>query len=435
MTKDLTAILIPKGQLDEPQIRQILVERGLGDVFLRIAPLDAVGLLQIEVQEAHEGLPCEDPDLVGRFSKGGRAAFVHVNHTAKQAIVHAFEDGASQPGFIGAPGEELAAKLSAALGIEVALDAITSADDGSRVGIGLTSSRTVVLAGDSVLSVPPGMPTDLHSFAFHDRGAGVDEEEERLALFAFDPHALDTLWSLPGRALAEKITAAPPGRFGPLDRLRAEVAASLSALGEKSPMELRATELRALELCALEAGRVFAGGDNVSYWDERVLPMFALAAETPVFDPSELEDLDDSDSVLHAMVEVLPYAAPPGGEGAMLALLSDAELGPLAPWARPGQEYRGAIFTLRPERLLAQVRSLEGAKLKTRMETFERAWYRAARPGQPEGDPYDLWRRARAEEGQNDTDRFLRDWTELRIVLEVAAENRLQPALLFYEGV
>lgn len=434
MAKDLTAILIPKGQLDEAAIRAILVERGLGDVFVRVVPLDAVGLTQIEVQEAHEGLPCEDPDLVGRFSKGGRAVFVHVNHTAKQAIVHAFEAGEPKPGFVGAPGDELTGHLKAALGQELAIDAITSADDGSRIGIGLTATRTVALVRGSALTVPPGMPTDFHSFGFHDRGAGVHDEEERLALFAFDPRALDELWSLPGSALAQKIADAPAGRFGPLEPQRARVAQALAALGEKSPKEAQLDDVRALELCALEAGRVFGSGDNVSYWDERVLPMFALASEDPVFDPSEIEDLDDSDSLLHAMVEVLPFAAPPGGEGGMLALVADAELGPLAPWVKPGEEARGAIFTLHPERLLAQLRAFEGPHLKALMEKFEHAWYRAARPGQPEGDAYELWKRARAEEGQKDTDRFLHDWTDLRIVLEIAAGNRLKPALLFYEG-
>ena len=107
---------------------------------------------------------------------------------------------------------------------------------------------------------------------------------------------------------------------------------------------------------------------------------------------------------------------------------------PLAPWARPGEEYAGSVFLVKPDRLLERVRSLDGRKLQGVIEKFERAWYRAARPGMPEGDAFDTWRRAKAEEGQPDVQRFFKDWTELRIVLEIAAANQLLVALFFYEG-
>jgi len=59
------------------------------------------------VHDPRRGLPTEDPALVGRFSKGGRSTFVHVNHSAKQAMVHGFIDGRPNEGFAGAPGDEL----------------------------------------------------------------------------------------------------------------------------------------------------------------------------------------------------------------------------------------------------------------------------------------------------------------------------------------
>jgi hypothetical protein len=68
------------------------------------------------------------------------------------------------------------------------------------------------------------------------------------------------------------------------------------------------------------------------------------------------------------------------------------------------------------------------------MEKLERAWYRAARPGQPEGDAFATFRRAIAHEGEADFQRVLRDWAELRLVLELAASNQLAVALFFYEG-
>jgi hypothetical protein len=162
--------------------------------------------------------------------------------------------------------------------------------------------------------------------------------------------------------------------------------------------------------------------------------MFSLSTSDPVIDPADVEELDSCDSLLHAMVEVQPYAAPPGGEGHLVHSLSDGELAPLAPWAKAGEVYQGTVFLLAYERLLPLVRSLDGPKLRAQMERFERAWYRAARPGQPEGDAFETFRKAHAEEGAKDIERFVRNWTELRICLELANANQLKAAVLFYEG-
>jgi hypothetical protein len=132
-------------------------------------------------------------------------------------------------------------------------------------------------------------------------------------------------------------------------------------------------------------------------------------------------------------VETLPFAAPPDGEGPLLASLSPAELRPLWPGARAGEEHAGALFVLMPERLLSLVRQLDGRRLTAAIEAFGRSWYRALRPGHPEGDAYQGWRRAKDEEGQPDFERFVNDWAELRACLEIAAANRLDVALLFYQ--
>ena len=77
---------------------------------------------------------------------------------------------------------------------------------------------------------------------------------------------------------------------------------------------------------------------------------------------------------------------------------------------------------------------LEGAKLSDqRMDRFEKAWYQAARGTPPKGDAYETWRRIKVEQGERDIERFIVDWTELRIVLELAAANQLAVGLLFYE--
>ena len=71
-----------------------------------------------------------------------------------------------------------------------------------------------------------------------------------------------------------------------------------------------------------------------------------------------------------------------------------------------------------------------GGGSATRPRPFARAWYRALRPGQPEGDAYKTWRQAKEEEGQKALDRFVADWAELRACLEIAAANQLDVALL-----
>jgi hypothetical protein len=431
MSGDLTAILIPQGQLDERTVWELVAKHRSADVLVRVAPLSAVGLTQIEVHDTRRGLPTEDPELVGRLSKGGKAVFVHFNHAAKQVMVHGFVDGVASKGFAGAPGGEAAAQLVQEVG--AGLDAILAADDGSRIGFGVASSRTVAIVKGRVIAVPPGTPTGFNSFAFHDRGAGLDEGQERMALFAFDRARA---FAEAGETWAARVGMAPAGAFGPLEGARAEAQAALAALGATSIAEARLPVQRALEVVAFGAALAWAGGEQVSYWDERVLPMFALlsGAEPPtaVIDAAEAEALDDdTEGLLHAMVETLPYAAPPGGEGALLSQLSPSETHPLSPWAAAA-EHAGSIFILDAERLLRLVRRLDGPKLNAAVDSFARLWYRAARPGQPEGDALATWRQAKEEEGAADFERFIADWAELRATLEIAAANRLDVALLFY---
>ena len=435
MANDLTAILVPAGQLDAARVHAIVLDSGRRAALVRVAPLPSLSLMQIEVHDPQRGMPTEDPDLVARLSRGGRATFVHVNHSAKQAMVHGFVDGNANEGFAGAPGDDFATRLRAETGVD--LEALGAADDGTRLGIGIAASHTVALIRSRALAVPVGTPTGLDSFFFHDRGRGLqdgEEHEERLAFFAFDrARAFDH----PGGELAAIIAAAPAGALGPLEGARAEALAALEALGARTPAQARLAAPRALELCAYAAAMAWAGGDQVSYWDGRVLPLFAIAGSTapptPVLDHADAEELDDeTESLLEAMVETLPFAAPPDGEGPLLTQLSAAEVRPLAPWAQPGQEHAGAVFTLRPERLLSLVRQLDGARLTGCAEIFARAWYRALRPGQPEGDAYATWRKAKEEEGAADLERFVQDWAELRACLELAVANQLDVALLFY---
>jgi hypothetical protein len=378
------------------------------------------------------GMPTENPERVGRFSAGGRATFVHVNHSAKQAMVHGFVDGKGNEGFAGSPGDDFEARLLKEAGHGLA--ALHDADDGTRLGIGVASSNTVALYKRRALVVPQGTPTGLDSFRFHDRGNAIDERQDRIAFFAFDRKET---FAVEARTWVERLSGAPAGWFGPLEATREAAFAELSTTEVGRSVADARLSARALELVAFGAALAWAGGDELAYWDERVLPLFAICGvekpAAPVIDNNEAEELDnETESLLEAMCETLPFAAPPDGEGPVLTQLSPAELMPLAPWAQAGEETAGSIFLLRAERLLALVRAVDGRRLGNAAETFARAWYRALRPGQPEGDAYKTWRQAKEEEGSKELDRFVADWAELRACLEIAVANRLDVGLLIY---
>jgi hypothetical protein len=378
------------------------------------------------------GMPNEDPALVQRFSHGGQATFVHVNHSAKQAMVHRFLDGRGDEGFAGAPGDEYTERLRTEAGADLA--ALHAADDGTRLGIGVAASHTVALYKQRVLAIPVGTPTGLDSFRFHDRGDALEDRQERVAFFAFDRKET---FAVEARLWAQRLSGAPAGWFGPLEGAREQVFAELETCNPGRSIADAKVSTRALELVAFGASLAWAGGDELTYWDERVLPLFAICSSdkppAPVLEPSEAQELDDeTESLLEAMVETLPFAAPPDGEGPVLTALSPAELLPLAPWAQAGEEHAGSIFLLRAERLLSLTRAIDGRRLGNAAENFALAWYRALRPGQPQGDAYKTWRQAKEDEGHKDLDRFVADWAELRACLEIAAANRLDVALLIY---
>src|SRR2546430_7943371 len=62
---------------------------------------------QLEVLEGPTGLPAVAPALVEALSKDDhKAMFLHVNHEAKQALLHAYEDGVEVASFTGEPRSE-----------------------------------------------------------------------------------------------------------------------------------------------------------------------------------------------------------------------------------------------------------------------------------------------------------------------------------------
>ncbi|MSP62285.1 MAG: hypothetical protein EXR72_18530 [Myxococcales bacterium] len=426
MPRDLTAILVPSDQQDTDSIRRAVA--GYGDSWLRVRPLAGLGLTQIELLDPG-GLPRIDPALVIALSLGERrATFVHVNHAAGQALIHWFRGGKEMEGWAGE-----AAGLDERLGRAVGrtLEELHAGDDGTRVGFGVAASGSVALVRGRSLTTPTGAPTGLGSFGFHDRGVQRSPGDgDRVALCAFDAEALRRAWhDVPGADLAARVEALPAHAVGPLAGVREAARVALAALRDRPPAEAGLHAVTALELVALSETWIFGAGEAVRWIDERLLPLFSLSSGDPsIDDGDEAEELEGRASVLEAMSEVLPYASP---EGSVMEQIDDDEVRPLAPWARPNEEYIGSIFVLRAERLRKLVGGLDGRDLAARVDRFYRAWWKAGHDG-PTGEEFEAWRTGLDQRGAQDIERFLAGWAEWRTVLEMAAENGLQPALVFY---
>lgn len=422
--RDLTCVLVDSDAHDADSIRRAVDGGGYGDGWLRVKALGGqLALTQIELLDAG-GLPRIDPALVAALSDGDRrAVFVHVNHPAKQALVHRFVAAKEIEGWLGDPAE-LDGKLREAIGRS--LDEILAGDDGTRAGFGQAASSTTCSSRARRLVVPPGTPTALGSFAFHDRAAG--SSSDRVALVAFDARAARTAWSTAtGAELAARVGSLTANRVGPLGGVLAQARDSLAAIGDATPEAAGLADVTALELVTLTESYVYGGGEGVSFVDERLLPLFSLSSGDPAIDDDEeAAELEARASVLEAMGEVLPYASP---EGSVLEQIDDGELTPLAPWARPGEEYVGSIFLLDGERLRRLLTAMDGPDLAARVDRFYRVWWRA---GHEASAGFDEWRAALDAKGAADVQRFFAAWAEWRALLGMAAANQLQTALVFY---
>src|SRR5262249_34111673 len=157
----------------------------------------------------------------------------------------------------GSPGDDFGARLRAEAGAE--LTAIHDADDGTRLGIGVASSHTVALYKGRMLAIPPGTPTGLDSFRFHDRGTAIEERQERVAFLGFDRNEA---CSVEARTWAERLSGAPAGWFGPLEGTREAVFAELATTEVGRRVVDAKLSTRALELVAFGAALAWSGGDE-----------------------------------------------------------------------------------------------------------------------------------------------------------------------------
>jgi hypothetical protein len=449
MPADLTAILLPlppRGPSPDHLINQI-AQHGSSATWVRLCPFDKLEIHQLEILEGNTGLPAVSPALLVALSEGGgKALFVHVNHQAKQVLMHAFEDGIEVKSYRGEPGEEFEQTFHELVGHSV--DEIVAADDGTRIGFGQAASRTAAITRGRLLLVPAGTPTGLGTFTFHDRGhdrpselqiTDADEDDEsdttRVAFFAFDGGLISQAFGeVPGPQLAQVVGSAPLEVVGPLIELRDATAAELNNL--QTPPGKASTHpawhTHAFELLALAHAGVYAGGDTAKFIDQKLLAVLAIGDATPVVDADDAEELEEMPSVLDALIEVLPCPKPPGGYGPLLENLGPDEIGALVPWAKPNEPYDGAVFVVRPDRLLPLVRSFDGNKLGARLDRFCRALYTARYGDIADEEAYRKWRAGLEQKSRPDIERLLTAWAELRIVLELASVNQMAVGVLVY---
>lgn len=457
MPADITAILLPlppRGPSPDHIINvvaQAAQQSGQSASWLRLAPLEKVDIHQLEVLDGGSGLPAVSPVLLTGLSQGGnKAMFVHVNHQAKQALMHAFEDGVEVATYSGEVTPEFEEQFKELVGHSI--DELAAEDDGTRVGFGQAASRTAAIVRGRMIVVPTGTPTGLGSFAFHDRGYDRDDEPSqiqltdadsdddegdttRAAFFAFDGGLIAQAFTeLPGQHLSQVIGSAQPEVLGPLSELRDATAKQLATV-QNPPGQAKdhpAWHTSAFELLALAHGGVFAGGDTVKFIDQKLLPILAIGEAAPIIDADDAAEVDDLPSILDAMIEVLPCPKPPGGYGSLLENIGPDELGALVPWAKPGQAYDGSVFLVKADRLLQLVRGFDAQRLAGRLDKFCRALYTAKFGALTDEQAYLQWRAGWEQRSAKDIERLLLAWAELRVVLELAAVNQMNIGLVVY---
>ena len=448
MSQDLTAILLPQPPRgpNPDTVVNIVAQNSPPTAWVRLSPLEKLEVQQLEVMDGATGLPAVSPAMLVALSQnGGKAMFVHVNHPGKQALLHAFEDGIEVASYTGEPNEAFVAEFQKLVGHSV--DDVVGADDGTRVGFGQAATRTAALVRGRLLMVPPGTPTGLGSFVFHDRGfdapsnlivTGTDDEPAettRAAFFAFDGNLIHQAFNqIPGGQLAQVLGGAPEDVLGPLMELRDSTTKALSQ-HQTPPGQAKdhpAWHTHTFELLALSHAGVFGGGDTLKFLDQKLLAILNIGDATPIIDADDAEELEEMPSVLDAMIDVLPCPKPPGGYGPLFENIGPEEIGALVPWAKPGQPYDGAVFLLKPDRLLELARSFDANRLGQRLERFCRALYSAKMGDDVQEEAYLQWRSDWEQKSQKDIERLLLAWAEFRVVLEIAAQNRLNVGLAVY---
>jgi hypothetical protein len=438
-------------------LRQVLLRAGLDGAWLRVATVTAsqnggaaLGLLCAEVTAFGSHQAVGDLSTLRALSEGGRTAFFLAFAGNEDRVVYeAYCDGARVGGWEGVRREYPAAVDPGADDAESSsqrafnatfrghtgqdFDALLGSDAGWPIADHGTRPGTEAFFLGRRLKVPAGTPKLLDLFRFRDRGDAAGGEH--MALLAVDVDAAArVLKSAPAGTLAQVLGRLDEGaayRIGPFTHALKDVAAEVAAMPAEEPVVNAAPSVDLVELVTMGHSGGCTAGDTVEFFDKVFFPLLNLydLEKVPPFWDEEVSSLEQY-GCLRAMAEVLPYAAP---EGQLLESFGDEEVKPLSPVHVSQGEYAGALFLVDRSRLRVLLGNFDGETFLERLERFRSDWWRAGHRDEPVTG-YQAWCRVRDLLDREDVARFATTLAEMKAVVGLCDENRLELAVIFYEA-
>ncbi|MBI5480955.1 MAG: hypothetical protein HY906_19000 [Deltaproteobacteria bacterium] len=438
-------------------LRQVLLQAGLDGAWLRVTEVTAsqngdaaLGLLCAEVTAFGSDQAVGDLTTLRALSEGGRTAFFLAFAGNEDRVAYeVYRDGARIGGWQGVrreypavvdPGagdaESSAQRAFNAFfrghtGLE--FDALLGSDAAWPIMDHGTRPGTEAFFLGRRLKVPEGTSKLLDLFRFRDRGGAA--EGDHMAFLAVDiAAATRVLKNAPAGTLAQVLGRLDEGaayRIGPFTHAAKEVAAEAAAMPAEEPAANADPSVDLIELVAMGHTGGGTAGDTVEYFDQVFFPLLNLydLEKVPPLWEEEVASLEQH-GCLRAMAEVLPYAAP---EGQLLDSFGDEEVKPLAPGHVSDGEYSGALFLVDRARLRVLLGNFDGASFMEKLEKFRSAWWRAGHRDEPVAH-YLAWRQARDPLDREDIERFATTLAEIKAVVGLCDENRLEMAVVFYEA-
>jgi hypothetical protein len=438
-------------------LRQTLLQTGIDGAWLRVAEVKAstnggaaLGLLCAEVTAFGSDQAVGDLATLRALSDGGRTAFfVAFAGNEDRVAYEVYRDGARVGGWEGVRREYPAAVDPNAVDPEssaqrafnalfrghtgLEFDALLGSDAAWPIMEHGTRPGTEAFFLGRRLKVPEGTSKLLDLFRFRDRGGAT--EGDHLAFVAIDIQAATrVLKNAPAGTLAQvlgRLDESAAYRIGPFTHALQEVAAEAAAMPPEEPAAAADPSVDLIELVAMGHTGGCTAGDTVEFFDQVFFPILNLydVEKVPALREEEVADLEQY-GCLRAMAEVLPYSAP---EGQLLESLGDEEVKPLSPGHVDDGEYDGSLFLVDRARLRVLLANFDGAPFMDKLEQFLSAWWRAGHHDEPSSG-YRSWKHVREPLDREEIERFAITLAEMRAVIGLCDENRLELAVVFYEA-
>lgn len=442
---------------DADSLRQVFVQAGLDGAWLRVAEVASnqnggggLGLLCAEISAFGSDEPALNVDALRALSERGRTAFfLAFLGNEDQVAYEVYRDGARIGGWQGVrreypapvdPGVADDPESRAQRAFNTIFRGHTGLDFDALLGSdavwpimehGARPGTEAFFLGRR-LRVPDGTSKLLDPFSFRDRGAAAGDH---LAFLALDiGAATKVLKQAPAGTLAQvlgRLDESAAHRIGPFTHAVKEVADEVAAMPPEQPAAAANPSVDLVELVAMGHANGYAAGDTVEFFDQVFFPLLNLydLDKVPPFWEEEVSSLEQY-GCLRAMAEVLPYAAP---EGQLLDSFADDEVKPLSPGHVSDGEYLGALFLVDRARLRVLLGNFDGPSFLDRMEKFRQAWWRAGHRDEPMAQ-YAAWRHVRDPIDREEVERFATTLVEMKALVGLCDENRLELAVVFYEA-